>query len=137
MLLARESRRVRDLRAFLRFGGWRAVGEDGEPELRRRRSAGCGQCPQLARDASQSRQPTIRPLTEDDIRVLVTGLGDLRNVIRDAAAAVKAAIYTQLGLKVTYMPGQDKIRADVTISPDIFAGQTGEYGVMGRVRGGT
>jgi site-specific DNA recombinase len=91
----------------------------------------------LARDTSQNRQPDARPLTEDDIRTLVTGLGDLRDVIRDAAAAVKAAIYEQLGLKVTYLPGQDKIQADVTISPDIFAGQTGKYGVMGRVRGGT
>ena len=91
----------------------------------------------LARDTSQNRQPDARPLTEDDIRTLVTGLGDLRDVIRDAAAAVKAAVYTQLGLKVTYLPGQDKIRADVTISPDIFAGQAGKYGVMGRVRGGT
>jgi hypothetical protein len=47
------------------------------------------------------------------------------------------AIYEQLGLKVTYLPGQDKIRADVTISPDKFAGQTDKYGAMGRVRGGT
>jgi site-specific DNA recombinase len=91
----------------------------------------------LARDTSQNRQPDACPLTEDDIRTLVTGLGDLRDVIRDAAAAVKAAVYTQLGLRVTYLPGQDKIRADVTISPDIFAGQAGKYGVMGRVRGGT
>ena len=91
----------------------------------------------LARDTSQNRQPAIRMLTEDDIRALITGLGDLRDVIRDAAAAVKAAIYAQLGLKVTYLPGQDKIRADVTISPEIFAGQADKYGVMGRVRGGT
>ena len=91
----------------------------------------------LARDTSQNRQPAIRLLTEDDIRALITGLGDLRDVIHDAAAAVKAVIYAQLGLKVTYLPGQDKIRADVTISPEIFAGQADKYGVMGRVRGGT
>ena len=91
----------------------------------------------LARDTSRNRQPAARPLTEDDIRALITGLGDLRDVICDAEPAAKAAIYEQLGLKVTYQPGQDKIRADVTISPEIFAGQTGEYGVMGRVRGGT
>jgi site-specific DNA recombinase len=91
----------------------------------------------LARDTSQNRQPAIRLLTEDDIRALITGLGDLRDVIHDAAAAVKAVIYAQLGLKVTYLPGQDKIRADVAISPEIFAGQADKYGVMGRVRGGT
>jgi site-specific DNA recombinase len=62
----------------------------------------------LARDTSQARGKTTPQLTEDDIRALITGLGDLRDVIRDAAAAVKAAIYAQLALKVTYLPGQDK-----------------------------
>ena len=91
----------------------------------------------LACDTSQNRQPAARQLTEDDIRALITGLGDLRDVIHNAEAAVKASIYAQLGLKITYQPRQDKIRADVTISPEIFAGQAGKYGVMGRVRGGT
>jgi site-specific DNA recombinase len=90
----------------------------------------------LARAASQAR-PAARQLTEDDIRSLITGLGDLRDIVRDAESSLKATIYEQLGLKVTYLPGEDKIRADVTISPEIFAGQTGVYGVMGRVRGGT
>ena len=81
----------------------------------------------LARDTSPA-PPAARQLTEDDIRALITGLGDLRDVIRDAEPAVKAAIYEQLGLKVTYLPGEDKIRADVTISPEIFAGQTANMG---------
>ena len=89
----------------------------------------------LARDASKNRHPAVRQLTEDDIRALITGLGDLRDIIGDAEAPVKAAIYDQLGLQVTYLPEQDKIRADVTISPEKFAGQTDKYGVMGRVRG--
>ena len=91
----------------------------------------------LARDASQARSKTVPQLTEDDIRALITGLGDLRDIIRDAEPPVKAAIYEQLGLQVTCLPGQGKLRADVTISPEIFAGQTEKYGVMGRVRGGT
>jgi len=37
---------------------------------------------------------------------------------------MKAAIYEQLGLKVTYLPGQEKIRADVTISPEKFLEHT-------------
>ena len=82
----------------------------------------------LARDASQARQQPVRQLTEDDIRALITGLGDLRDVIRDAEPAVKAAIYEQLGLKVTYLPGEDKIRADVTISPETFADQRTIWG---------
>jgi hypothetical protein len=48
---------------------------------------------------------------------------------------VKAAVYEQLGLKVTYLPGQDKLRADVTISPETFAPKSDKYGEMGRVRG--
>lgn len=49
-----------------------------------------------------------------------------------------SAIYEQLGLKVTYLPGQDKLRADVTISPETFAPKGEQYGEMGRrVRGGT
>jgi hypothetical protein len=50
---------------------------------------------------------------------------------------MKAAIFEQLGLKVTYLPGQDKLRADVTISPEKFVGHIDQYGVMGSVRGGT
>jgi len=89
----------------------------------------------LARAASQAPGTAPRPLTQDDIRALITGLGDLRDVIRDAEPSVKAAIYEQLGLKVTptYLPGQDKLRADVTISPVTFAPKSGQYGAMGRV----
>ena len=76
----------------------------------------------LARDASQIRRQASRRLTEDDIRALIISLGDLRDVIRAADPAVKAAIYEQLGLKVTYLPGQEKIRADVTISPEKYVG---------------
>jgi site-specific DNA recombinase len=91
----------------------------------------------LARDASQTRRQASRRLTEDDIRALITSLGDLRDVIRAADPAMKTAIYGQLGLKITYLPGQDKLRADVTISPEKFLEHVDEYGVMGSVRGGT
>ena len=90
----------------------------------------------LARDATQARHQPGRRLTEDDIRALITALGDLRDVIRDAEPAEKAAIYDQLGLKVTLQPGQDKIRAEVTIRPENYVEQTEQYGAMGRVRGG-
>jgi len=72
----------------------------------------------LARDASRDRPKPSRQLTKEDIRALITGLGDLHDVIHDAEPSVKAAIYERLGLKVTYLPGQDKLRADVTISPE-------------------
>jgi hypothetical protein len=68
--------------------------------------ANCSAC-RVARDASQARRKPGRRLTEDDIRALITALGNLRDVIRDAAPAEKAAIYDQLGLKITYLPGKD------------------------------
>jgi hypothetical protein len=58
----------------------------------------------LARDASRDRPKPVRPLTDDDIRALITGLGSLHDVIHDAEPAVKAAIYEQLGLKVADLP---------------------------------
>ena len=91
----------------------------------------------LARDASQTRRQASRRLTEDEIRALIISLGDPRDVIRAAAPAMKAAVYGQLGLKVTYLPGQDKLQADVTISPEKFLEHADQYGVMGSVRGGT
>ena len=47
----------------------------------------------LARAAIQDRPKPARQLTEDDIRNLITGIGDLRDVIHDAEPSVKAAIY--------------------------------------------
>jgi site-specific DNA recombinase len=58
----------------------------------------------LARAASRDHHKPARRLTEDDIRTLITGLGDLRDVVRDAEPAVKAAVYEQLGLRVTTCP---------------------------------
>ena len=52
----------------------------------------------LARDASPTRRQPSRRLTQDDIRALITALGNLRDVILDARPAEKAAIYDQLGL---------------------------------------
>jgi hypothetical protein len=87
-------------------------------------------------EAVHRRQASHR-FTEDDIQALTNSLGNLRDVIRAADPAVKAAIYEQLGLQVTYLPGQDKLRADVTISPEKFLEHIEQYGVMGSVRGGT
>lgn len=59
----------------------------------------------LARDATKTRHKPSRWLTEDDL-------------IRDAGPAEKAAIYDQLGLKVTFEPDKAKLRAEATISPE-------------------
>ena len=91
----------------------------------------------LARDTSQARHQSSNRLTEDDIRALITALGDLPDLIRHAGPAEQAAIYDQLGLKVTVKPGQDKLRAEITISPERFAEHIEQYGDASRVRGGT
>jgi hypothetical protein len=41
-----------------------------------------------------------------------------------------------MGLKVTYLSGEDKIRAEVTISPETFMQIDAPHGAIGRVRGG-
>ena len=91
----------------------------------------------LARDATQTLRNPSRRLTDDDIRALITALGNLRDVIRDARPAEKAAIYDQLDLKVTFKPGEAKIRAEVTIGPENYAEHAKQCGDTGRVRGGT
>jgi hypothetical protein len=55
----------------------------------------------FARDASRARGETTPQLTEDDLRALIAGPDDLRDVIRDA----EPAVYEQLGLKITYALG--------------------------------
>jgi hypothetical protein len=75
-------------------------------------------------------------LTEDDIRALIAALGSLLDVIRNAGAAEKAAIYDQLDLKVTFKPGEAKIRAEVTIGPENYVEHAQQCGDTSRVRGG-
>jgi hypothetical protein len=78
-----------------------------------------------------------RRLTEDDIRALIAALGSLLDVIRDAGPAEKAAIYDQLSLKVTFKPGEAKIRAEFTIGPENYLEHAQQCGDTGRVRGGS
>ena len=68
--------------------------------------------------------------------VAMLGLGNLRDVIRDARPAEKAAIYDQLDLKVTFKPGEAKIRAEVTIGPENYVEHAEQCADTGRVRGG-
>jgi hypothetical protein len=82
----------------------------------------------LARDATQALRNSRR-LTEDDIRALITALGDLRDVLRDAGTTEKTAIYDQLGLKVTFRPGEAKIRAEVTFGPENYAEHAEQCGI--------
>ena len=51
-------------------------------------------------------------MTRDQIASIVTALGDILAVLADADPADKAEIYTQLGLRLTYQPGQRTVRAE-------------------------
>ena len=52
------------------------------------------------------------PMTRDQIASIVTVLGDILAVLKDADPADKAETYSQLGLRLTYQPGQRIVRAE-------------------------
>ncbi|GAA1521963.1 hypothetical protein [Kribbella lupini] len=70
-------------------------------------------------------EPTQR-LTGDDIRKMITELGDMARVLDSASREDLAELYRALGLAITYDDAQT--RADVSISPRV---------VKVCVRGGT
>jgi hypothetical protein len=49
--------------------------------------------------------------------------------LRDATSAEKTAIYDQLGLKITFKPGDAKIRAEVTIGPEKYVEHAEQCGI--------
>ncbi|MEV0724328.1 hypothetical protein AB0I37_16310 [Micromonospora purpureochromogenes] len=68
-------------------------------------------------------------MSRTEITNLVQALGDIVTVLRDADPADKAEVYRQLGLRLTYQPETQTVRAEADLSA--------HRGVMGRVRGGT
>ena len=71
-----------------------------------------------------------RMLTDEEIAAIVHALTDIRAVIEHADAADKARVYHELGLRLTYDPGQHTVRAQVNLDPN-------SGGFMVCVRGGT
>lgn len=71
-----------------------------------------------------------RRLTDEDIKMMVQALGDIRDVIQNASAEDKARVYDELGLQLTYNPAKKEVRAEINLDPEI-------HGVMVCVRGGT
>jgi hypothetical protein len=57
-------------------------------------------------------------MTTDEITNLVTALGDLMQVLRDADPADKAEIYNRLGLTLTYDPQKRLVTAQSR--PEMF-----------------
>ncbi|MEU7779127.1 hypothetical protein [Micromonospora parva] len=55
-------------------------------------------------------------MTRAEITALVTALGDITTVLRDADPADKAELYRQLGLRLNYQPEPQRVRAEVDLS---------------------
>jgi site-specific DNA recombinase len=66
---------------------------------------------------ARARKPTgRRRMSADEITALVTALGDLLQVLKDADPADKAEVYSRLGLTLTYHP-EDR-RMEVKMCPN-------------------
>ena len=72
---------------------------------------------------------TPRWMTRAEITALVTALGDITTVLRDADPADKAEVDRQLGLRLNYRPETQTVHAEADLSA--------HRGLMGRVRGAT
>ena len=63
-------------------------------------------------EARLKRPKGHRRMTGEEITELITMLGDAMQVIRDAEPADKAAIYSRLGLTLTYHPNKKRVVAE-------------------------
>jgi site-specific DNA recombinase len=70
-----------------------------------------------------------RRMNRAEITNLVAALGDIATVLRDADPTDKAEVYRQLGLRLTYQPETQTVRAEVDLNA--------HHGAMVCVRGGT
>ncbi len=64
-----------------------------------------------------------RRMTRDEITSLVTALGDVIRVLRDADPADKAEVYSRLGLTLTYHPGGKRVIAEVRPNLGVYVGE--------------
>lgn len=71
----------------------------------------------------------LRRMSRGESTALVTALGDIITVLRDADSADKAEVYRRLGLRLNYQPETQTVRAEVDLSA--------HRGVIVCVRGGT
>ncbi|RAO53898.1 hypothetical protein ONO86_01404 [Micromonospora noduli] len=55
-------------------------------------------------------------MSRAEITALVTALGDTTTVLRNADPADKAEVYRQLGLRLTYRPETQTVRAAIDLS---------------------
>ena len=77
---------------------------------------------------SAARARTARRMSEAEIKSIVDRLADIAQVLIDADPEVKAEVFGQLGLKLTYRPGRKLVEANV---------QLAQFGFFDGVRGPT
>ncbi|WP_261561840.1 recombinase family protein [Frankia tisae] len=78
------------------------------------------------RAATQARLRTTtgrRRMTALEISDMVAAAGDIVAVIADTDASDKAEIYTQLGLELTYEPGDNRVIAEAKPLPIMYEGE--------------
>ena len=71
------------------------------------------------RDRLEKTLPTRsqwRPLSPGEIEAMATELGGLMRALQNANPADRAAVYAQLGLRLTYEPGSNQVRAEVDLA---------------------
>jgi hypothetical protein len=61
-------------------------------------------------------------MTADEIHNIVTALGNILAVLRDADPADKAKIYADVGLRLTYQPGTNKVIAEAAPPAIMYEG---------------
>jgi site-specific DNA recombinase len=60
-------------------------------------------------------------MTKDEIRAVAEAISSARAVLQNADPTDKAAVYAELGLKLTYQPAKQTIRAEANLDPDRWA----------------
>ncbi|NRQ30616.1 recombinase family protein [Nonomuraea sp. NN258] len=59
------------------------------------------------------------PMSRTEIAELVTEIGDMARAVADAPVKRKHETYQWMGLRLTYHPGQAKVRAEIHLSPHV------------------
>ncbi|GAA2447418.1 hypothetical protein GCM10010191_75840 [Actinomadura vinacea] len=78
-------------------------------------------------------------LTPEEIEELITRLGGLVRILAKAEPETRQDVYQQLGVRLTYHPDKQEIRAEVNLDPDRIRQTTTDrhFGVTVSVRGAT
>jgi site-specific DNA recombinase len=103
-LIRDSARQLAQYRAALDSGGDPAIVGQWINETQARKLAAEAQLRTFGAQAP-------RRLTKEEIQVLINAITDVITVLRDADPQDKAALYGQLGLKLTYNPGAKTVTA--------------------------